>query len=216
MVKDIITGIRSTLVLWVLTALLYPLLMLLIGQVVFPYQANGSLIRNAQGKVAGSALIGQPFSSEQYFWSRPSTSNYSSFTSQEYEPKKTDNIAQRTGTSGASNLAPSNTQQLLKDKIKPDAPDLIKRIREDANKLNQAGIKPTADLVYTSGSSLDPHISVEAAKAQIQRVAKARSLNPNQAEILVSKYTDSRFLGIFGEPGVNVLRLNLALDGQKL
>lgn len=216
MVKDIITGIRSTLVLWVLTALLYPLLMLLIGQVVFPYQANGSLIRNAQGKVAGSALIGQPFSSERYFWSRPSTTNYSSFTNQEYDPKNPDNTAQRTGTSGASNLAPSNTQQLLKDNRKPDDPDLIKRIREDANKLNQAGIKPTADLVYTSGSSLDPHISVEAAKAQIQRVAKARGLNPNQVEILVSKYTDGRFLGIFGEPGVNVLRLNLALDGQKL
>ena len=213
MVRDIITGIRSTLVLWVLTALLYPLLMLLIGQVVFPYQANGSLIRNAQGKVAGSPLIGQPFSSDQYFWSRPSTTNYSSFTAEERDPE---NVGQTTGVSGASNLAPSNTQQLLKDNRKPDEPDLIKRIREDVNKLNQAGIKPTADLVYTSGSSLDPHISVEAAKAQIQRVAKARSLNPNQVEILVSKYTDDRFLGIFGEPAVNVLKLNLALDGQKV
>ena len=213
MVRDIITGIRSTLVLWVLTALLYPLLMLLIGQVVFPYQANGSLIRNAQGKVAGSALIGQPFSSDQYFWSRPSTTNYSSFTAEERDPE---NVGQTTGVSGASNLAPSNTQQLLKDNRKPDEPDLIKRIREETNKLNQAGIKPTADLVYTSGSSLDPHISVEAAKAQIQRVAKARSLNPNQVEILVNKYTDDRFLGIFGEPAVNVLKLNLALDGQKI
>jgi K+-transporting ATPase ATPase C chain len=196
-----------------LTALLYPLLMLLIGQVVFPYQANGSLIRNDQGRVAGSALIGQPLSSDQYFWSRPSTTNYSSFTAQERDPE---NVGQTTGVSGASNLAPSNTQQLLKDNRKPDEPDLIKRIREETNKLNQAGIKPTADLVYTSGSSLDPHISVEAAKAQIQRVAKARSLNPNQVEILVSKYTDDRFLGIFGEPGVNVLKLNLALDGQKV
>lgn len=216
MVRDIITGIRSTLVLWILTALLYPLLMLLIGQVIFPYQANGSLIRNAQGQVAGSALIGQPFSSDQYFWSRPSTTNYSSFTAQEYDPKNSENTAQRTGTSGASNLAPSNAQQLLKGNRKPDAPDLIKRIREEANKLNQVGIKPTADLVYTSGSSLDPHISVDAAKAQIQRVAKARSLNPNQVEILVNKYTDGRFLSIFGEPGVNVLKLNLALDGQKV
>jgi K+-transporting ATPase ATPase C chain len=196
-----------------LTALLYPLLMLLIGQVVFPYQANGSLIRNDQGRVAGSALIGQPLSSDQYFWSRPSTTNYSSFTAQERDPE---NVGQTTGVSGASNLAPSNTQQLLKDNRKPDDPDLIKRIREETNKLNQAGIKPTADLVYTSGSSLDPHISVEAAKAQIQRVAKARSLNPNQVEILVSKYTDDRFLGIFGEPAVNVLKLNLALDGQKI
>jgi K+-transporting ATPase ATPase C chain len=157
MVRDIITGIRSTLVLWVWTALLYPLLMLLIGQVVFPHQANGSLIRNAQEKVAGSALIGQPFSSDQYFWSRPSTTNYSSFTAEERDPE---NVGQTTGVSGASNLAPSNTQQLLKDNRKPDEPDLIKRISEDVNKLNQAGIKPTADLVYTSGSSLDPHINL--------------------------------------------------------
>lgn len=216
MARDIITGVRTTLVLWVLTALIYPLLMLLVGQAIFPYQANGSLMKNAQGKIVGSALIGQPFSSDRYFSSRPSTTNYSSFTPQEYAPKKSDNTAQRTGTSGASNLAPSNTQNLLKDNRKPNDPDLLKRINETVGQLKQAGIQPTADLVYTSGSSLDPHISVEAAKAQIQRVARARGLNPNQVEILVSKYTEDRFLGIFGEPGVNVLRLNLALDGQKV
>jgi K+-transporting ATPase ATPase C chain len=212
MVREIITGIRATLVLWVLTALIYPLLMVLIGQVALSYQANGSLIRNAQGQVVGSALIGQPFSSDRYFWSRPSTTNYSSFTAQEYDPKNPDNIAQRTGTSGASNLAPSNTAELLKDNRKPDDPDLIKRINESVSQLQQAGIKPTADLVYTSGSSLDPHISPEAARAQIQRVAQARTLNPNQVEILINKNTDGRFLGIFGDPGVNILKLNIALD----
>jgi K+-transporting ATPase ATPase C chain len=216
MARDIITGVRTTLVLWVLTALIYPLLMLLAGQAIFPYQANGSLIKNGQGKIVGSALIGQSFSSDRYFSSRPSTTNYSSFTPQEYDPKKPDNTAQRTGTSGASNLAPSNTQNLLKDNRKPNDPDLLKRINETVGQLKQAGIQPTADLVYTSGSSLDPHISVEAAKAQIQRVARARGLNPNQVEILVSRYTQDRFLGIFGEPGVNVLKLNLALDGQKV
>ena len=216
MVRDMIAGVRTTLVLWVLTALIYPLLMLLVGQVIFPYQVNGSLIKNAQGKVVGSALIGQPFSSDKYFSSRPSTTNYSSFTAQEYAPKKPDNTAQRTGTSGASNLAPSNTQKLLKVNRKHNDPDLLKRVNETVGQLKQAGIQPTADLVYTSGSSLDPHISVEAAKAQIQRVASVRGLNPNQVEILVSKYTDGRFLGIFGEPGVNVLKLNLALDGQKV
>ncbi|TAF06066.1 MAG: potassium-transporting ATPase subunit C, partial [Oscillatoriales cyanobacterium] len=77
----------------------------------------------------------------------------------------------------------------------------------------KAGITPTADLVYTSGSSLDPHLSEEAARAQVQRIAKVRSLNPNQVEILISQNTDGRFIGIFGEPGVNVLKLNLALDG---
>jgi potassium-transporting ATPase KdpC subunit len=207
MVREFITGIRSTLVLWVLTALIYPFLMILIGQVVFPYQANGSLIQDAQGKVVGSALIGQPFSSDRYFNSRPSTTSYSTA-----DPKDDKAGVLKTGVSGASNLAPSNTAQLLKDNRKPENPDLIKRIREDADKLKQAGIEPIADLVYTSGSSLDPHISRQAALAQIQRVAKVRAIDPNQLEILINQNTDDRFLSIFGEPGVNVLKLNLALD----
>ncbi len=213
MVREMIVGIRSTLVLWVLTAILYPLLILLIGQVAFPYQANGSMIKNAQGQVVGSALIGQPFASEKYFQSRPSTTSYSTGDRQKQEDIEG---VLKTGTSGASNLAPSNTAQLLKDHKKPEDPDLIKRIRGDVDKLKQAGIQPTADLVYTSGSSLDPHISVEAAKAQIQQVAKVRSLNPNQVELLINQNTDGRFLGIFGEPGVNVFKLNLALDSLKL
>lgn len=210
MVRELITGIRSTLILWVLTALIYPLLILLIGQVVFPYQANGSLIQDAQGKVVGSALIGQLFTSDRYFQSRLSTTNYSTA-----DPKNDKADILTTGVSGASNLAPSNTAVLLKDNRKPNDPDLIQRIREDADKLKQAGIQPTADLVYTSGSSLDPHISRQAALAQIQRVAKARNLNPNQLELLIHQNTDGRFLGTFGEPGVNVLKLNLAVDKFK-
>lgn len=201
---ETVRAIRVTLVLWLLTGIIYPLVMVVVGQVVFPYQANGSLIRstNDREQVVGSALIGQPFSSDRYFWSRPSTTNYSSFTAQEFQPENPDNIVQRTGTSGASNLAPSN-------------PDLLKRIQPEVVRLKQANIQPTADLVYTSGSSLDPHISLEAAKAQIARVAKARSLNTNQVEILVTKNLEDRFLGIFGEPGVNVLKLNLALDNLR-
>ena len=212
MVRDLITGIRSTLVLWVLTAILYPFLMLGIGQTIFPYQANGSMIKNAQGNVVGSALIGQPFASERYFQSRPSTTSYSTG-----DPKKKEDAegVLKTGVSGASNLAPSNSAELLKDNRKPEDPDLLKRIRGDVDTLKKAGIQPTADLVYTSGSSLDPHISVEAAKAQIQRVAKARALDANKVEILINQHTDGRFLGIFGEPGVNVLQLNLALDSTK-
>jgi K+-transporting ATPase ATPase C chain len=187
-IRETITGIRATLVLWILTALIYPFLMIFIGQVFFPYQANGSLITNNQGQVIGSALIGQSFSSEQYFWSRPSTVNYS-----EGED------AAPTGVSGASNLAPSN-------------PELIIGIQETIDQLQEAGIEPTADLVYASGSGLDPHISIEAARRQIERVAQARSLETNQVDTLIRQYTDGRFLGIFGEPGVNVLRLNLALD----
>jgi K+-transporting ATPase ATPase C chain len=105
----------------------------------------------------------------------------------------------QTGVSGASNLAPSN-------------PALLERIQSDVDRLGQSNITPTADLVYTSGSSLDPHISLESAQAQIQRVATARNLDASQLEPLIAQHTDGRFLGIFGEPGVNVLKLNLALD----
>ncbi|MDP5016750.1 K(+)-transporting ATPase subunit C [Anabaena sp. UHCC 0187] len=190
-------AIRSTLVLWVLTAFIYPLFMLVSGQFAFSYQANGSLIRSSQGVIIGSALIGQPFASEKYFWGRPSTTNYSTA-----DPKKDEAGVLKTGVSGASNLAPSN-------------PALLERINGnegEINKLKKAGIQATADLVYTSGSSLDPHITPEGAKVQVARVAKARGIEPKQLETLISQNTDGRFLGIFGEPGVNVLNLNLSLD----
>lgn len=186
--RETIIGIRTTFILWLLTALIYPYFLILIGQFVFPNQANGSLITNAQGDITGSALIGQNFTSDRYFSSRPSTTNYS-----------TGDDAKSTGISGASNLAPSN-------------PDLKTRVQETTTQLKEQGIKPTADLVYTSGSSLDPHISPEAARTQIQRVAQARGLDTNQVELLVNNNTEGRFLSIFGEPGVNVLKLNLALD----
>jgi len=194
--REIIRAIRITLVLWGITAIIYPLLMVVIGQTAFNNQANGSLITNQNGQIIGSALIGQTFTSSKYFKSRPSITNYSSFTEKE---RDANNLAQTTGISGASNLAPSN-------------PDLLKQVKERVNNLKIANIQPTADLVYTSGSSLDPHISLQAARNQIQQVAAARSINPNQVEMLVAKNTDGRFLGIFGEPGVNVLNLNRALD----
>ena len=190
-------AIRSTLVLWVITAFIYPLFMLISGQVVFSYQANGSLIKDSQGVIIGSALIGQPFTTEKYFWSRPSSTSYSTA-----DPKKDEAGVLKTGVSGASNLAPSN-------------PALLERINGnegEIQRLKKAGIQPTADLVYTSGTSLDPHITPEGAKVQIARVAKARGIEPKQLETLISQNTDGRFLGIFGEPGVNVLKLNLAVD----
>jgi K+-transporting ATPase ATPase C chain len=207
--REVSRAIRSTLVLWVLTALIYPFAMLAIAQVVFPFQANGSLLTNAQGQVVGSALIGQPFSSDRYFNSRPSTTSYSTA-----DPKNDEAQILKTGVSGASNLAPSNPALIDRIKGKPD-PDPEKAIAGEVPRLQSAGIQPTADLVYTSGSSLDPHITPEAARAQITRIAKARGLQPNQVEILIPKYTDGRFLGVFGEPGVNVLKLNLALDALK-
>jgi K+-transporting ATPase ATPase C chain len=191
--REMTTAIKMTIGLWVITAVLYPLLILGIGQ-LFPYQAGGSLLKNTQGQVVGSALIGQPFSSDRYFLSRPSTTSYSTA-----DPAKDEAGILKTGVSGASNLAPSN-------------PSLLERVAETIATLKQAGIQPTADLVYTSGSSLDPHISLESARSQVPRITTARNLDTNQVEILITQNTDGRFLGIFGEPGVNVLRLNLALD----
>ena len=205
--NEIIKAIRVTIVLWVLVAVIYPLGMIAIAQLPFlSYQANGSLIRNAQGQVIGSALIGQPFTSDRYFNSRPSTTNYSTAN-----PQKDDAGILKTGVSGASNLAPSNPALLDRIKGKSD-PDPSKAIVGDIPRLQAAGIQPTADLIYTSGSSLDPHITPEAAKAQIQRVALARKVDPIKLESLIQQNSDRRFLGIFGEDGVNVLKLNLAID----
>jgi len=195
-VRDIIKAIRITFVLWLLTAGIYPLIMIVIGQVFFPFQANGSIVQNLEGQNVGSALIGQVFTSDRYFHSRPSAVNYSSFTQQERDPE---NIGQRTGVSGASNFAPSN-------------PDLLARINETVAQLEERGILPTADLVYASGSGLDPHITVEAAFNQLEQVAQARNLSPDEIAPLIAKHTQGRFLWIFGEPGVNVLNLNRELD----
>jgi K+-transporting ATPase ATPase C chain len=202
-------AIRSTFVLWVIGAIIYPFMIIAIGQILLPFQANGSLIKNSQGQVVGSALIGQPFTSDKYFNSRPSTSSYSTA-----DPKNDKDGVLQTGVSSASNLAPSNIALLERIRGKDD-PDPKKKIEGDFNHLKTAGVQPTADLVYTSGSSLDPHITPEAAKAQIARVAKARGLQPNDLESLIAQNTDGRFLGIFGDPGVNVLKLNLALDQSK-
>jgi potassium-transporting ATPase KdpC subunit len=205
-VRETSRAIRATLVLWVITAIIYPLAMVAFGQVIFPYQANGSLLKNAQGQVVGSALIGQPFASDRYFNSRPSTTNYSTAN-----PNQDEAGVLKTGVSGASNLAPSNPA-LLERIAGNNDPDPSKKIQGDFNRLKEAGITPTADLVYTSGSSLDPHITVEAALNQVDRIARVRNLQPNKVEALIAQNTDGRFLGIFGEPGVNVLKLNLALD----
>jgi K+-transporting ATPase ATPase C chain len=190
--RETIRAIRITLVLWLVTAIIYPLLILVVGQVLFPTQANGSIMLNIDAKPIGSALIGQIFTNERYFQSRPSAIRYS-------QGKK----AKPTGISGASNLAPSN-------------PELMNRVVEQANQFREENIQPTADLIYTSGSGLDPHISLKAAKQQLEKVAHARGVKEDEILPLINKYTDGRFLWIFGEPGVNVLRLNYALDLQEL
>ena len=192
-VREAIRSIRITLVLWLLTAIIYPLFILLIAQIpFFQEKANGSIIYNFKDEPIGSALIGQQFRNERYFHGRPSTVRYS-------QGKQ----AKPTGISGASNLAPSN-------------PELLKRIVEQANQLKDENIQPLPDLIYTSGSGLDPHISIKAAREQLDRVARARGVRDAEIRPLLDKYTDQRFLGIFGDPGVNVLRLNYALDLQEL
>lgn len=188
-IRETIRAIFITLMLWLLTAIIYPLIILVVGQVFLPYQANGSIItlNNLNNEPIGSALIGQVFTSERYFHPRPSTVRYS-------QGKK----AKPTGISGASNLAASN-------------PELLNRILEQANQLRDENLQPIADIIYTSGSGLDPHISLRAARQQLTRVASARGVKEEEILRLITRYTDGRFLWIFGEPGVNVLRLNYAL-----
>ncbi|MFN6514839.1 MAG: K(+)-transporting ATPase subunit C [Nostoc sp. CreGUA01] len=191
-IRDTIRAIFITLMLWLLTAIIYPLFILVVGQVFLPYQANGSIMRNLNNEPIGSALIGQIFTSEQYFHPRPSTVRYS-------QGRK----ARPTGISGASNLAASN-------------PELLNRIIEQSNELREENLEAIADMIYTSGSGLDPHISFRAARQQLERVARARGVGEDEILRLINKYTDGRFLWIFGEPGVNVLRLNYALDLQDI
>lgn len=186
--QDLFKSIRVVVALWILTAVLYPLLTWGIGQTFFSSQANGSLVLNAEGQPIGSKLIGQPFKSDRYFWSRPSTVEYATLPE-----------VAKTGISGASNLAPSN-------------PALLERIKPEAQRLQQANIKPTADMLYTSGSGLDPHISLESAQAQIPRLSQARGIEPSRLQQLIDQAIDDRILWVLGEPGVNVLKLNLSLD----
>jgi len=190
-------ALLSLLVLTLITGVLYPLLVTGLAQVIFPRQANGSVIMDANGQAVGSNLIGQPFDQPQYFWSRPSATG-----THPYNAFNADNL---TASSG-SNLGPLNDAL-----IGPEGAiqSRITALRE-ADSGNTAPIP--VDLVTASGSGLDPHISPAAAEYQVARVARERGLSEDHVRQRVAEHTQGRTFGMLGEPRVNVLQLNLALD----
>jgi K+-transporting ATPase ATPase C chain len=184
--KNLITAILMTIVTTILLGLIYPLLVTGLAQVVFPEQANGSLIKSSDGTLLGSRLIGQPFTSPGYFRSRPSAAG---------------GVGYDAGASSGSNLGPTNQK-------------LIDRVRADVEKLKaENSSQPVPiDLVTTSGSGLDPHISPAAAEFQIPRVARERGVSVDELRRLINAHTEGRQFGFLGESTVNVLELNLDLD----
>jgi len=187
--QQILPGLRLKLFLTLVLGVLYPLGMTGISQILFPHQANGSLI-TADGKVIGSELIAQNFTKPEYFQPRPSAAGNDGFDAT---------------NSGGSNFGPTN--QKLIDRTKA----AIEKFRKENP--DYSGPLP-ADLVTASASGLDPHLSPDSAKAQAARVAKARGVGAAQVQELVERSTQSRQLGFLGEPRVNVLKLNLALDDK--
>jgi K+-transporting ATPase ATPase C chain len=197
MLKELRPALVLIVLFTIITGLVYPYAVTGIAQVVFPYQANGSLVVK-DGVVVGSELMGQHFASDRYFRDRPSAT----VGPDPADPTKTVGLPYNAANTAGSNLGPTSKA-------------LIERVQADVEKLK--GENPDAqvptDLVTASGSGLDPHISPEAALFQVPRVAKARNMAEDRVRQLVKEYIESRVFGVLGEPRVNVLALNLALDG---
>jgi potassium-transporting ATPase KdpC subunit len=196
MAREIRPAIVILLTLTIITGLIYPLAITGIAGVLFPHQAQGSLVRRGD-TVVGSALIGQQFTSERYFHGRPSATT----APDPADATKSVPAPYNAANSGGSNLGPSNKA-------------LINRVQGDiaARKKENAADPVPPDLVTSSGSGLDPDISPEAALFQVPRVAKARNMPEDRVRQLVREHVETRFLGLLGEPRVNVLALNMALD----
>ena len=197
MLREIRPAIFVLLALTIITGLVYPLAMTAVAGVIFPFQAEGSLVVR-DGKVVGSALIGQEFKDDRYFHGRPSATS----APDPVDSTKTVPAPYNAANSGGSNLGP--TSKALNDRIKDDVEKL---------KAENPSASVPLDLVTTSASGLDPDISPEAALFQVPRVAKARNMPEDQVRQLVADDSQGRLAGLLGEPRVNVLALNLALDG---
>jgi potassium-transporting ATPase KdpC subunit len=187
--KNLITAVLMTIVTTILLGLIYPLVVTGLAQFIFPEKANGQLIKRGDGTIIGSRLIGQPFVSPGYFHSRPSAAGVAGYDG---------------SASGGSNLGPTNKK-------------LIDRVKAGVDRLRTENPNQPVpiDLVTTSGSGLDPHISPAAAEFQIPRVARERGISEDELRRLVAAHTEGRQFGFLGEPRVNVLLLNLALDKEK-
>jgi K+-transporting ATPase ATPase C chain len=192
MIKHLKPALILFLALSVLTGVVYPLVVTVLAQAIFPEEANGSLLTDKKGKVVGSELIGQQFSEPKYFWGRPSATSPNAYNA---------------AASSGSNFGTNNPA--LVDAVKARI-EALKAVDVD----NKAPIP--VDLITASGSGLDPHISIAAANYQINRVAKARHVSQEKIRALVQENTESRQLGFLGEPRVNVLKLNVALDTLQL
>lgn len=211
-----LVGLKAVLVLTVLTGLLYPLAVTATAQVAFGDKADGQLVRK-DGKVVGANLIGQAFTQERYFQTRPSSAGAAASGS---FVDVTDDDGYPTGATEPADPADTSLASSSGSNLGPTNEDYLKTVEErvaayrEANGL--AGDVPVpADAVTASGSGLDPHISVANARLQAKRVARVRSLDPDAVLKLVDKYTEHRAFGLLGEDGVNVLQLNLALDRLK-
>lgn len=205
--KTFLRAITVTIVLFFLCGFAYPLALTGISQLIFNHQANGSIIEN-KGQAVGSELLGQQFSDPRFFHGRVSAVNYNTYKPEDKTPDKNGKTAYSGVASGSANLAPSNPA--LVDRVKKDK-DVFLKANPDVKKEDI----PT-DLLTSSGSGLDPHISPEAAKIQIPVISKATGISTEELGKIVEKYTEGRALGIFGEPRFNVLKANIEIYNEAI